>query len=259
MILLHAPLSPFGRLARLVIAELGAPVEARSLPAARMAAAAEIEAAGAAALSAGVDPQCDPFDARIGPILIAGESVSGGGALSVGGVWAVVEYLDELGQSADWPAAAPDGRVWAPWPSEPAARAEARRLTEWAGSTFWRLAVEPPFAERFLKAEFHQGGPDMNRVRAASAAARRALADEAAALVDARGWLADDRLTVADFALAAQISVLDYLGDRPFDAAGEDPLRDWYALIKSRPSFHGLLADRAPRLPPSASYGDLDF
>jgi len=72
-----------------------------------------------------------------------------------------------------------------------------------------------------------------------------------------RKWLAGDRLTLADLAAAAQISVVDYIGDVPWDHNQE--ARDWYARIKSRPSFRPLLADRIPGAPPAKHYTDLDF
>ena len=35
--------------------------------------------------------------------------------------------------------------------------------------------------------------------------------------------------------------------------------REWYARIKSRPSFRPILADHVPGLPPPKHYADLDF
>jgi glutathione S-transferase len=35
--------------------------------------------------------------------------------------------------------------------------------------------------------------------------------------------------------------------------------KDWYARMKSRPCFRGVLADRVPGLTPPAHYADLDF
>jgi glutathione S-transferase len=35
--------------------------------------------------------------------------------------------------------------------------------------------------------------------------------------------------------------------------------RDWYARIKSRPCFRGVLADRVPGMVAPAHYADLDF
>jgi glutathione S-transferase len=38
-----------------------------------------------------------------------------------------------------------------------------------------------------------------------------------------------------------------------------DAAKGWYARVKSRPSFRALLADTLPGIPPSKTYGDLDF
>jgi len=76
-------------------------------------------------------------------------------------------------------------------------------------------------------------------------------------LLNARDWLAGSRLSLADFAAAAHISVLDYFGDiawREFPT-----LKTWYMRIKSRPAFRALLADRWPGLAPSSWYAELDF
>ena len=64
-------------------------------------------------------------------------------------------------------------------------------------------------------------------------------------------------LTQADLAAASALSVLDYLGELDWDS--EPAARDWYARIKSRPSFRSLLADKVPGLPPASHYTDLDF
>ena len=70
-------------------------------------------------------------------------------------------------------------------------------------------------------------------------------------------WLSGDSLTLADFALAAHLSTLDYLGDIDWGKAGET--RDWYSRIKSRPAFRTLLNDRVVAMPPHKGYADLDF
>ncbi len=76
-------------------------------------------------------------------------------------------------------------------------------------------------------------------------------------LVDRRKWLAGDEFSLADIAGAAHLSIVDYLGDAPWDQY--ELAKDWYARIKSRPSFRALLADRLPGMPPSSHYTDLDF
>ena len=62
---------------------------------------------------------------------------------------------------------------------------------------------------------------------------------------------------MADIAAAAHLSAVDYVGGVPWDHNQE--ARTWYARVKSRPSFHSLLADHLPGLPPPAHYADLDF
>ena len=67
-------------------------------------------------------------------------------------------------------------------------------------------------------------------------------------LLQDRDWLAGERLSLADFAAAAHLSVIDYFGDVPwrdFPAA-----KTWYMKLKSRPCFRPLLADRWPGLAP---------
>ncbi|WDR01908.1 glutathione S-transferase family protein [Devosia algicola] len=76
-------------------------------------------------------------------------------------------------------------------------------------------------------------------------------------LLASREWLAGEVMTLADFALAAHLSSLDYTGDIDWGKAGET--RDWYARIKSRPAFRTLLNDRVVAMPPHKGYADLDF
>jgi glutathione S-transferase len=43
------------------------------------------------------------------------------------------------------------------------------------------------------------------------------------------------------------------------DWSVSQPAKDWYARMKSRPSFRGVLADRVPGMTAPAHYADLDF
>jgi glutathione S-transferase len=76
-------------------------------------------------------------------------------------------------------------------------------------------------------------------------------------LADRRAWLAGDQFSLADIAAAAQISCIDYLGDVPWEDYQE--AKQWYARIKSRPSFRPILEDYVPGMRPPAHYTDLDF
>jgi Glutathione S-transferase len=101
-----------------------------------------------------------------------------------------------------------------------------------------------------------QGQPFAPAIRAGLANIHYHL-DYVAFLAERRPWLAGPTFTLADVAAAVQLSCVDYIGDVPWDDHPE--ARDWYARIKSRPSFRALLADSIPGCPPPRHYADLDF
>jgi len=76
-------------------------------------------------------------------------------------------------------------------------------------------------------------------------------------LAERRSWLAGEEMTLADLTAAAHLSSVDYLGDVPWEDHPE--AKQWYARIKSRPSFRPVLADHIPGAPPPRHYADLDF
>jgi glutathione S-transferase len=76
-------------------------------------------------------------------------------------------------------------------------------------------------------------------------------------LIGTRNWLAGDRLSFADLAAAAHLSSIDYLGDVPW--VENETAKNWYARMKSRPSFRPLLADRMRGMTPVEAYANLDF
>ena len=53
------------------------------------------------------------------------------------------------------------------------------------------------------------------------------------------------------------LSSLDFIGD--VDWSVSPPAKEWYARMKSRPSFRAILADRVNGMVPPPHYADLDF
>ncbi len=157
---------------------------------------------------------------------------------------AICEYLDEL--HPDPPLI---GRG-------PAARAEVRRLAAWFDEKFRLEVTDNLVGEKILKQFLGLGEPSVEAIRAGLANLATHL-DYISWLADSRNWLAGDELSLADLAAAAHLSALDYLGDVPW----EDYVRvkEWYARLKSRPSFRPLLKDRIPGLKPPKHYANLDF
>ncbi len=157
---------------------------------------------------------------------------------------AICEYLDEI-----HPEPALVGH-------HPVERAEVRRLVAWFDHKFSREVTENLVDEKIMKRFLGLGSPDSEAIRAGHANIHNHL-DYIAYLTERRQWLAGDSLTLADIAGAAHLSTVDYLGDVPW--GDNETAKDWYARIKSRPSFRPLLEDLIPGTKPPKHYRDLDF
>ena len=178
------------------------------------------------------------------PVLVAdGEPAIPGGAI-------IAEYIEETREPG------PDGLM----PARPGERVEVRRLASWFNDKFHAEVSGPLVTERVFKRHMtrEQGGgpPDTDALRAARHNIRYHLA-YLGWLVRTRDWLTGERLSLADLAAAAHLSVADYLGEVPWNE--DEAAKNWYARVKSRPAFRPILADVLAGVPPAASYADLDF
>ena len=139
---------------------------------------------------------------------------------------------------------------------DPFARAEVRRLVGWFDRKFQSEVTDFLVGEKVLKRLQGAGEPDSLRIRTGCHNVRGHL-DYIGWLTERRNWLAGDKITLADLTAGAQLSVIDYLGDVPWD---QHPLaKEWYARLKSRPSFRSLLGDHIAGFMPPRHYADLDF
>jgi glutathione S-transferase len=143
---------------------------------------------------------------------------------------------------------------------DPFQRAEIRRLTEWFLQKMENDVTRPLVRERVYKLQMTaaQGGgaPDSKLMRTARANIRQHMR-YLEWLAGSRTWLAGDRLSYADLAAAAAVSVLDYLGE--IDWLESPIAKEWYQRLKSRPSFRPMLGERIRGIVPASHYADLDF
>ena len=135
-------------------------------------------------------------------------------------------------------------------------RAEVRRLVAWLDDSLYREVVGPLMEERMKKRLVSRDPPDTKVLREAMKTANSYL-DYLDYLLDHRRWLAGPVLSLADLAAAAHLSVADYLGG--LDWRGHKQTTDWYAVMKSRPSFRPLLGERMEVIVPPAHYDKVDF
>jgi len=157
---------------------------------------------------------------------------------------AICEHLDE---------AYPERKLLGDSPEQ---RAEIRRLVAWFDEKFAREVVDCLYREKLLKRFLGTGEPSSQAIRAGYQNIRYHM-EYLGWLAERRRFLAGESFSLADIAAASHLSTLDYMGDVPWDA--HPRAKEWYARIKSRPSFRPLLADHIPGSPPPTHYADLDF
>ena len=229
-ILHHYPLSAGSRFVRLLMAEFGeTPTLIEEHPWERSEALLKLNPAGAV------------------PVLIDDDETA------VSGAMVISEYLNET-------RGARLGEITPLMPAVPAERAEARRLVDWyltkMEAEVTRYLVTEKVTKRRMAVEDGGGPPDAAAIRAARANIRYHLG-YIGYLTARRNCLAGRDITFADLAAGAAFSVVDYLGEVPWEE--EAGAKAWYARVKSRPSFRAILADQVRGMPAAAHYADLDF
>lgn len=167
------------------------------------------------------------------------------------GIVAITEYVEEVA-TADGQRSLIPGTIHD--------RAEVRRLIEWFDVKFHgevtQLLVHQKVEKRFMDPAQGGGGPNMEAVRVAKHNIRHHL-EYVGYLVERRRWIAGDELSHADLAAVAHLSCVDYLGDVPWEVSGQ--AKDWYARVKSRPSYRPFLTETVRGIRPPDHYADLDF
>lgn len=157
---------------------------------------------------------------------------------------AICEYLEETNPNP------------ALMPRDADTRYEVRRLCAWFDDKFHAEVTSKLLYERVYKKIMGLGYPDSKNVKSGATRIKYHI-DYLGWLLEQRRWLAGDMMTLADFSAAAHLSSLDYISD--VDWNRNPAVKDWYAKIKSRPSFRPLLADQLPGFPQPAHYANLDF
>jgi len=138
--------------------------------------------------------------------------------------------------------------------ADSATRANTRRISHCFNSSFFYLVSKQIIMQRIVN--IRGSSPNSGTIRQIREDVRHFL-DYIAYLLKYNKYLSGRDLTLADIVVASHLSVLDYFGDVPWDSSPQ--VKDWYSVVKSRPSFRSILADRLPGFPPAKHYSILDF
>jgi glutathione S-transferase len=131
-----------------------------------------------------------------------------------------------------------------------------RAQIDWFDGKFEREVSQPLLQEKIYKRMARSGAPDTHALREAKRAVEYHL-DYICFCTEEKPWLAGDLMTLADLTAGAHLSAMDYLGDVPWSKFPE--AQQWYAILKSRPSFRAILAERLPGILPPPHYENPDF
>ena len=220
-VLHHFPLSPYCRKVRLVLAEKRLPFEPRlERPWERRDDYLELNPAGTV-----------PTLIEDNGLIIPDSAV-------------ICEYLDEA-----YPDIGLMGRTLAE-------RVEIRRLAAWFDGKFAQEVTQNLYGEKYMRRVAGRGNPDPAAIRTGYTALRYHL-EYIGWLAETRKWLAGGVLSLADFAAAAHLSSLDFMGEVDWNLS--PAAKEWYARMKSRPCFRPLLTDRVQGALAAPHYANLDF
>ncbi len=165
--------------------------------------------------------------------------------LTISGSYAIGEYIDEAYDS--------NHKLIGETLEE---RAEIRRLITWFDIKFYQEVSQYILFEKVYRRLMNNGTPDSSTIRIGKQNILCHL-DYISYLTKDNTFLAGDKISLADITAAAHLSSLDYLSDVPWENSPR--AKEWYAIIKSRPSFRPLLLDRIRGFRPPSHYDNPDF
>ena len=162
----------------------------------------------------------------------------------ISGNYAITEFLEEI--NTDNKLITGDAKQ----------KAEIRRLSEWFDNKFSKEVSNSLINEKIYK-RFYKGLSPDSKILKTTFNNLNFHMEYIDWLCESRNYLAGNVFSLADMSAAAQFSIIDYLGDVPWE--GYKNAKLWYSKIKSRPSFKDILKDNIKGILPSKHYANLDF
>jgi glutathione S-transferase len=141
-------------------------------------------------------------------------------------------------------------------PGDPEVKAHIRYLFDWFTDKFYSEVVRYILNEKIIRIIATDGSPNSAAIRAAKRNITYHL-DYMDYLLNNSTYLCGERITIADCAATAQLSILDLVGD--IDWNYSQKVKNWYSLMKSRPSVNSVLRDEIHGINIPQHYIDPDF
>ena len=133
---------------------------------------------------------------------------------------------------------------------------EIRRLLFWFETNFKNEVIIPLLKEKVFKRFEKKSVPSSVVIRTARSNLKYHM-QYFNYLIKENDFFIDDNLSYVDLYYGASLTVLDYIDELTF--FDYDKLKNLYSIIKSRPSFKKILADRIVGVNPHSNYLKLDY
>ena len=133
---------------------------------------------------------------------------------------------------------------------------EIRRLLFWFEFNFKNEVIIPLLKEKVFKRFEKDSLPSSHIIRTARSNLKYHMQYFDYIIKD-NDFFIDDNLTYVDLFYGASITVLDYIDELNFFEF--EKLKNLYSIVKSRPSFKKILADRIIGVNPHSDYLKLDY
>ena len=133
---------------------------------------------------------------------------------------------------------------------------EIRRLLFWFETNFKNEIIIPLLKEKVFKRFEKNSVPNSHFIRTARSNLKYHM-QYFNYLIKDHDFFVDDNLSYVDLFYGASLTVLDYIYELNFFEF--EKLKNLYSIIKSRPSFKKILADRIIGVNPHSDYLKLDY
>jgi glutathione S-transferase len=134
--------------------------------------------------------------------------------------------------------------------------AEFRRLVSWYNKKFYREVTKHMLDEKLIRIMQRNAFPKPEIIRAARNNLHHHM-QYINTLLSNKDFIFSEYFTLIDLIVASHLSIIDYFNEIQWDNYFQ--IKEWYSLIKSRPSFKAILNDRIPGFNPPKHYDELDY
>ncbi len=171
------------------------------------------------------------------PVIIIDETI-------VTGIYPCLEYLIDLKK---------DSHLFG---NDPQILVCIRQIINWFNQHCYYEVVKNIINEKLIKPDLKKEYTDSNILRASKTALHKHMM-QLNAIISTQQYIVSESITYADISAASHFAVLDYFNE--INWQNYPKIKDWYCLIKSRPSFRATLYEKVKGINPPKHYLELDF